>query len=107
MKTEIVEHHKRAYQLAEIPNMHNKYKYGFIVSEPKKYFSTLAVINIGMIIYYVFTATQGKWYLTMLSAIFHVLTNIFFAALAFVDPGIVPKIFDRYESAELGRIPIS
>lgn len=78
-----------------------------MVSEPKKYFATLSVINIGMILLYVFSTDVKYWYLIVLSVIFHVATVMFMIFLALIDPGVIPKIFSNYEHPAYRKIPIS
>lgn len=97
----------RAYDIADIPNYTNKHKFGFLVSEPHKYFGTFVVINIGMVLFYVFSVEWSRWYLAMFSLIFHFLSIFFMVILAFVDPGIIPKIFGGFESTDYSKIPIS
>lgn len=71
-------------------------KYGFMVSEPHKYFGTMATINVGMALLYAFSTTPTFWYLIVLSVIFHVATVALMIALALIDPGIIPKIFSNF-----------
>lgn len=78
-----------------------------MVSEPHKYFATLATINVGMGLLYAFSTNGTYWYLIVLSAIFHIATVLLMIALALVDPGIIPKIFSNFEHPDLRRIPIS
>ena len=86
----------KVHQLADIPNYSNREKYGFLVSQPKNYLGTFAVINIGMGLMYAFSTHTDLWVLIALSAIFHVLVIVFMLILAWVDPGIIPKIFSNY-----------
>ena len=80
-----------------MPIYANKTKYGFMISEPKKYFATFISINVGMALIYAFSTNEREWYLILLSAILHVLTIGFMIALALIDPGIIPKITSKYE----------
>jgi hypothetical protein len=86
----------KVHQVANIPNYNYKQKYGFMVSQPKNYFATASVINIGMILFYVFSTNPNYWYLIVLSAIAHVSTMIWMFLLAVIDPGIIPKIFSNF-----------
>jgi hypothetical protein len=56
----------------------------------------MLAINVGMILLYAFSTYREFWYLIVLSVIFHVLTVILMLVLAWVDPGIIPKIFSDY-----------
>ena len=58
---------------------------------------TVLAINIGMILFYIFTVSTKRLYLLILSAIFHFLTDLFLIVLACIDPGVIPKIFSSYE----------
>lgn len=82
-------------------------KYGFMVSEPHKYLGTMAVINVGMGLFYAFSTSPTYWYLIVLSALFHFATVALMIVLALIDPGIIPKIFSNFEQPDLRRIPIS
>jgi hypothetical protein len=67
-----------------------------MISEMHKYCATMFAINFGMILLYVFSTYKDCWYLIVLSVIFHVLTVTLMLVLAWVDPGIIPKIFSDY-----------
>lgn len=95
------------YEVDDAPTFKNLKKWGFVISEPAKYLSTMGSIIIGMILFYVFSSREGTWPLVMLAAIFQVMTLFFMVILAFTDPGIIPKIFSNYEYQEFRRIPIS
>jgi hypothetical protein len=60
-----------------------------------------------MILVYVFSTNAKYWYLIVFSVIFHVLTMVCMLLLAWVDPGIIPKIFSAYENKDYKAIPIS
>lgn len=83
--------------MADIPNFENKMKYGFLVSEPKKYIGTMFTINIAMILVYIFSTSHDYWYLAVVAAFFHLLVILCMIALAVVDPGIIPKVYSHYE----------
>ena len=51
-------HKQYVYEVAEVPTYENYSKWGFMISEPIKYFSTLATIIIGMILFYVFSTRR-------------------------------------------------
>jgi hypothetical protein len=97
----------KVHQVANIPNYNYKQKYGFMVSQPKNYFATASVINIGMILFYVFSTNPNYWYLIVLTAIAHASTMIWMFLLAVIDPGIIPKIFSNFEHPGFRKIPIS
>lgn len=97
----------KVHQVADIPNYKYKQRFGFMVSEPRKYFATLAAINIGMILLYVFSTNPQYWYLIVFSVLAHASTVVFMVILALVDPGIIPKIFSNYEHPAYRKIPIS
>lgn len=103
----MVKQKHRAYDIADIPNFSNKHKYGFIISQPKKYFATLILLNVSMVLFYVFATDSKHWYLILFTAIFHVLSNLLMGILSFKDPGIIPKIFGSYEHPFYKNIPIS
>lgn len=84
-------------EVAEIPNYSNKNKYGFMVSQPKNYFGTMAVLNIGLFLFYGFSTNTQYWYLIVLTVLFHIGTLVYMVLLALVDPGIIPKIISEYE----------
>ena len=93
--------------IAEIPNYENYKKYRCLVSQPKRYIATFLTLNIGMILFYVFsTSTQKHLPLLVLAIIFHLLSLAFMVVLAFADPGIIPKIYSEYEHENFKKIPI-
>lgn len=102
---------KFVHQLADIPNFENKVKYGCLVAEPGKYLATMLLINLSMIIVYISVARPtleppSYWYLVIIVGFFHVLSVFLMVVLALADPGIIPKIFSRYENKQYKRIPI-
>jgi hypothetical protein len=72
------------------------HKYGFLISEPKKYIATFVTINVGMALVYVFSTKHQYWYLAIIAGFFHLLVLVFMVVLGRVNPGIVPKIFAIY-----------
>lgn len=82
--------------MAEIPNYSNMRKFGFMISEPKKYFGTLALINIGLALLYAFSTHRDLWIFIVFTVFFHFTTDLFMLMLAWVDPGIIPKIFSNF-----------
>lgn len=97
----------KTYQVAEIPNYNNMKRFGFMISQPKNYFGTMLVINVGMGLMYAFSTDPDYWYLIVLAVLAHVGTMVFMLMLAWVDPGIIPKIFSNYELPAFRKIPIS
>jgi hypothetical protein len=67
----------------------------------------MATINIGMILFYVFSTNSTYWYLIAITAISHFFTVILLLLLAWIDPGIIPKIMSTYEQPAFKNIPIS
>lgn len=59
-----------------------------------------------MVLVYIFSTWHKYWYLVIIAGFFHFLTLIFMGALAKVDPGIIPKIFSKYEQDIYSAIPI-
>ena len=60
-----------------------------------------------MILIYVFTVEWSRWYLAALTVLFHFSTIFFMIILAFMDPGVIPKIFPSFEHSHYKDIPIS
>lgn len=67
-----------------------------MISEPKKYFGTFMIINVGMSLLYAFSIWRDLWILIVFTVFFHFSTVVFMLMLAWVDPGIIPKIFSNF-----------
>ena len=67
------------------------------MSEPKKYFGTHMLIFVGLMLYYIFTASRAPGGLVVLSVILHLTTIGVMIVLAYTDPGMVPKVLVQYE----------
>jgi len=78
-----------------------------MVSQPKNYIATFFVINLGMALLYAFSTHSDLWPLIVITVFNHVGVIICMLVLAWVDPGIIPKIFSNYEHPGYRRIPIS
>lgn len=76
------------------------------MSEPRKYLATLLLINISMILVYYSACRSGHWYLVPPTLVFHVLVDITMGLLGVTDPGIIPKIFSKFEYRDWQDIPI-
>ena len=59
-----------------------------------------------MALVYIFSTNHPYWYIAVAAGFFHLLTLLCMAALALVDPGIIPKILGGYEQTEYSKIPI-
>lgn len=97
---------KYIHELADIPNFENQVKFGFLISEPRKYLATFLLINIPMVLVYYSAANINQWYLGIIAAAFHFLALVCMLILGFKDPGIIPKVFSRYENRQYESIPI-
>ena len=87
------------YDIADSPNFENYKSCKVFLSEPCKFIATSILIFVGMLIYYVCTASYLANYpalivLTILSQIGVIAIVI---CLAFRDPGIIQKILPEYE----------
>lgn len=78
-----------------------------MVSQPKNYIATFFTINIGMALFYAFSTHPDLWALIVFSVFFHISVVALMLLLAWVDPGIIPKIFSNYEHPGYRKIPIS
>lgn len=78
-----------------------------MISEPKKYFGTLALINIGLGLMYAFSTHPDLWIFIVFTVFFHIATDVFMLMLAWVDPGIIPKIFSNFQNPNYRKIPIN
>ena len=61
-----------------------------------KYLGTHAAIIVGITLYYIFTAPYAPTALLVLTIFFHLLTFVSLIALAYKDPGILPKILPSF-----------
>jgi len=59
-----------------------------------------------MILVYYSAANINQWYLGVVAAGFHLMALICMVILGFKDPGIIPKVFSRYENRDYESIPI-
>ena len=85
-------------EVSEIVNYTNYKDYcRFLISEPKRYLLTHVLITAVLILYYVFTANKSPLSLLVITIILHIAIEVVLIALGLIDPGIIPKILQRYE----------
>lgn len=65
-------------------------------SEPWKYLATIAIVSLGTVLYYIFTAKYNPTALLVLTIIFHSIAMLLHLLLAFVDPGLIRKNLQRF-----------
>ena len=82
------------------------YRLRLYLSEPWKYLATIAIVTLGTVLYYIFTARFNPWALIILTIIFHSLAMLLQLVMAFVDPGIIRKNLQRFEYLELNKLPV-
>ena len=71
-----------------------------------KYLGTHILILFGTVISYAAICALSPVIFIVLLVLFHIVTLIVLIILAYVDPGIMPKILPGYEREELKNIPI-
>lgn len=77
-----------------------------LVAEPKKYLGTHLLFWAALALYGVATAPLTPLPLIVTTALLAALVQILLIALAFADPGILPKILPSYERPDLNDIPL-
>ena len=95
------------YEVSDVAN-YESYKdcFGFLVSEPRKYFGTHALFWLGAIIYYAVTAFKAPIALVVITVLLNILVQVMLLFLGFTDPGMVPKILSGYENKQMRKIPL-
>lgn len=104
---EATANHIHMYEVSDVPN-HENYKqyWGFLVSEPRKYFGTHALIWAAMVLFYIVTAFKSPVALVVCTVLLNILVQVVLIVLGFTDPGMIPKILSGYESKKLKKIPL-
>jgi hypothetical protein len=88
----------RICEVSEIVNYTNyKHCCGFLISDPKRYLLTHILITAVLILYYVVTAEKTPLSLLVITVVLHFAIEVVLIALGLIDPGIIPKILQRYE----------
>jgi hypothetical protein len=97
----------KACEVADIVN-YSSYRNccGFLISEPKRYVLTHVLIWGVMVLYYVVTASRTPVGLLVVTVVLNACIEGVLLALGLMDPGIIPKILQRYEQEELRMIPL-
>lgn len=84
------------YNIADSPNYQYYKKCKIYLSEPLKFILTLALIIVGIILYYTVAIRHQEVYLIVLTALFQVAVLFTMSILAFRDPGFIQKILPHY-----------
>jgi len=79
-------------------------------AEDRNYIATFFLTNIPIILFYIFIVPffndRGNYEHLYIMIILHFLVMLFYFIMGFHDPGIVPKLSEKYEtSKELTQIP--
>jgi hypothetical protein len=88
-------------KFAEVAQIGNFQYYSFhkcLLSEIHKYIGTQCLVNLGVLMYYIFCAKYQHPVAVLFTVIFHILVVADMVLLAFRDPGILPRVMPAYES---------
>ena len=78
----------------------------FLVSEPKRYLLTHLIIWVAMVLYYSVTAQSSPLPMLVVTAALNLMIEVLLLAIGMTDPGMIPKVLQRYEREELKGIPL-
>lgn len=76
------------------------------LSQPRKYLGVLILLQVSMVVYFIFTAPAASPLLLVLTCIVYLTSTMVNLLFPFVDPGIIPKILFSYEKQETENIPL-